>query len=134
MAKIEYFFVEESMSMPGYYFIKANHELLHLERTLGSYNLLQARLFEISYADYLRLCRDSFGAKIIGKNTYYPVAYFKDKLMVNGVKDLLNARAAFVIWNREHPDYTEHEKFVEDWHNKIEATKERNDEYHGRNT
>lgn len=116
MDNIVCFYIDETPTMPGYYVIRTNHEAFHLGPTVGSYNIIQARLFNISYADYLRLCRDDFGATLIGKNTYYPVPYFKNKLAAEAICKTLNSRANFVLWNREHPDYEEHKSYVENWY------------------
>ena len=43
----------------------------------GSYNVLFARIFGLSYPDFLRCVRDVFGAEIRGKNCRYPYFIFK---------------------------------------------------------
>ena len=103
--------------MPNHYVIRINHEKFKLGPTVGSYNLIMARLCGISYANFLRMCRDSFGAVIIGKGTYYPVAYFDDPLIARGMCEFLNAMATIVLWNDEHPDFEEHKKALEEFHN-----------------
>jgi hypothetical protein len=68
----------------------------------------------LTYANYLRMCRDKYGAEIIGKGDRYPVAYFK---LSQGLVDLveeLNARANLVLWEREHPDFEEHAAYVKE--------------------
>ncbi len=113
MIKVKVFYRDESASYPGKYIIKANLEAFHLDYTEGSFNVIQARLMNLSYADYLRMCRDCFGAEIIGKNSVYPVAYFKRSKELDALIDNLNARANLVLWEREHPDYEEHANYVE---------------------
>lgn len=108
----QYFYLDETPVMPGYYFIRVDHTKFGIGPTVGSYNLLQARLLNISYANYLRLCRDEFGAIISGKNTYYPVAYFGDKLLAHQLMRLLNARAAYVILVRDTPDHEFHKQEI----------------------
>lgn len=72
----KYFISEESPYHPGKFIVRPVHDNLPLTRTIGSYNILAARLLNLSYANYLRMCRDLYGAEIIGKNHLYPVAYF----------------------------------------------------------
>lgn len=81
-----YFKIEESPYNTGKYLIKPDFEKLPLKRTEGSYNVLPARVMGITYANYLRLCRDEYGAEIIGKNSSYPVAYFNE---ISRVKELV---------------------------------------------
>ena len=60
------------------------------------------------------MCRDCFGAEIIGKDSNYPVAYFKRSKEFDTLVDLLNARANMVLWEREHPDFEEHADYVKE--------------------
>ena len=112
MKKIKCFTREESSSQPGKYIIKLIHENFHLDSTNGSFNVICARLFGLSYANYLRMCRDCFGAEIIGREKLYPVAYFKLSKELNDLIEQLNVRANLVLWEREHPDFEEHAKYV----------------------
>ena len=112
MNKIEVFYPNESPTMPNYYTIGIHHELFKLKATVGSYNLIMARLCGISYANFLRMCRDSFDAKIVGRGTYYPVAYFNSPIACRAVCDLLNSYATLVLWNDEHPDFEEHKAIL----------------------
>ena len=112
MKKVKCFEYVESASYPGKYLISPIHDNFYLKTTEGSFNVICARLFNLSYAQYLRMCRDCFGAEIVGKGNKYPVAYFKRSEELKALVDLLNARANFVLWEREHPDYEEHEEYV----------------------
>lgn len=112
MTKVNVFYKEESPYHPGKYLIKADLDKFHLVSTTGSFNVIQARLFGLTYATYLRMCRDCFGAEIIGKNSTYPVAYFKQSNELNALIKALNTRANFILWEREHPDFKEHADFV----------------------
>ena len=78
-----YFICEETPYHPGKYIVRPVHCNLPLTYTEGSYNLLAARLMNLGYADYLRMCRDVYGAEIIGKNELYPVAYFSNSKKAN---------------------------------------------------
>lgn len=113
------FSYEESPYHPGYFVIRPNQDLFHLDSTEGSFSIICARLMNLSYADYLRFCRDILGATIIGKNSKYPVAYFKEGENLRQFVKLLNGRANVVLFEREHPDYEEHKKFVEDYESKL---------------
>ena len=73
-----YFIIEESPINQGKYVIKPNFDNLPLYSTTGSYAVLMARTFGVSFANYLRLCRDEYGAEIVGKGSLYPVAYFNE--------------------------------------------------------
>lgn len=101
MKKIKIFYREESPYHPGKYRIAINHDLFHCESTTGSFNILPARLCGLVYSDYLRMCRDCFGAEIIGKGSLYPVAYFKLSKRLNDLIDDLNNRANVVLLERE---------------------------------
>ena len=114
MKREKIFYREESASYPGKYVIRADHEKFHLDYTDGSFNIIGARLMGLTYPNYLRMCRDCFGAEIVGKGSMYPVAYFK---LSQGLLDLienLNARANLVLWEREHPDFEEHAAYVKE--------------------
>lgn len=113
MIKIEYFTLEESPYRPGRYTIRINFDKLPHMTTTGSYNILFARLMNLSYAQYLRMCRDLLGAEITGKNSLYPVAYFTKTIHVVSFVRLLNSRMNLIMWEREHPDWREHQEFLE---------------------
>lgn len=114
MKKIKVFYRDESASFPGKYVIRANHDVFHLNSTEGSFGIIGARLMGLTYADYLRMCRDIYGAEIIGKNSNYPVAYFRFSKELEDLINQLNARANLVLWEREHPDFEEHAAYVKE--------------------
>ena len=114
MKKIKVFYRDESASHPGKYMVRADLDKFYLQHTEGSFNIIQARLFGLMYADYLRMCRDVYGGEIVGKNCKYPYVVFK---LSQGLEDLieqLNARANFVLWEREHPDFEAHAEYVKE--------------------
>lgn len=113
MIKKEYFKLEESASRPGKYIIVANFDNLPAMTTTGSYNILPARLLNLTYAQYLRFCRDIVGGEIGGKNSIYPVAYFTKSMTTNAFVRLLNGRMNLIMWEREHPDWREHQEYLE---------------------
>lgn len=114
MKKIKIFYREESPYHPGKYRITMNLDDFYCNYTKGSYNIIQARLFGLSYPQFLRMCRDCFGAEIIGKDSMYPVAYFKRSKELDALIDNLNARANLVLWERAHPCYEDHAAFVKE--------------------
>ena len=114
MKKVKCFVREESNCHPGKYIIRPVYENFYLNSTEGSFNIICARLLGISYANFLRLCRDEFGAEIIGKDSMYPVAYFNRSKELDALIDNLNARANLIIWEREHPNYKQHEEYVKE--------------------
>lgn len=114
MKTVRVFSRDESATQPGKYMIRADLEKFHLNYTEGSYNIIGARLMGLTYAQYLRMCRDVYGAEIIGKGSLYPYPVFKLSKGLNDLIEQLNARATFVLWEREHPDFEEHAQFVKE--------------------
>lgn len=112
MKKVKVFYRDESATHPGKYMIRADLEKFHLNFTEGSYNVIGARLMGLTYAQYLRMCRDIYGAEIIGKGSMHPYPVFKLSRGLEELIDQLNARANLVLWEREHPDFEEHAKKV----------------------
>ena len=94
-----YFKIDESPINPGKYIITPNFDKLPLYSTVGSDNILMARVMGITYANYLRLCRDEYGAELIGKGSLYPVPYFTELNRVNEMVKELNKRVAELLKN-----------------------------------
>jgi hypothetical protein len=115
MNQVVCFKIEESPYNPGKLFISPVHDNFHLKYTEGSFNVICARLMNLSYAQYLRFCRDCCGAEIIGKGSKYPIAYFPHGERVQALCRLLNSRANFVLWCREHPDWKQHQEELLKW-------------------
>ena len=97
----KYFDLDQGLNREKY-LLRPNFELLPLERTTGSFAVLPARLLGLSFADYLRMCRDILGAEIIGKGSKYPVAYFPKNATTRQFIKLLNGRAGVALFEREH--------------------------------
>ena len=114
MIKVKCFMRDESAAHPGKWRIVPIHDNFHLGETTGSYNLICARLLGLTYAQYLRMCRDCFGAEIIGKGSMYPVAYFKRSTELDALIEFLNVQASLVLWEREHPDFDGHAQYVKE--------------------
>lgn len=112
MIKENYIFLEAHPSLSNRYLLSINFDKLPPMRTTGSYQVLFARLLNLSFAQYLRFCRDYLKAEVIGKDSTYPTVYFKKtKEVVNFVR-MLNTRMNLVIWEREHPDWEEHQNYI----------------------
>ena len=76
---MKYFLIEKSCYKNEKFIIKLNFDNLPKPCNIvteGSFAVFPARILGLSYADYCRLCRDEFGAIIIGKNSLYPIPYF----------------------------------------------------------
>ena len=101
MKKVKCFMCEESASQPGKYIIRPIHENFYLDYTEGSFNIISARLMGLTYAQYLRMCRDIYGAEIIGKNSLYPLPIFKPSQELNNLINELNNRANLILENME---------------------------------
>lgn len=104
MKEVKVFYLDETPYQPGKMMIRMHHDKFFCTSTTGSYNILPARLLGLSYAWYLRMCRDELGADIIGKGSLYPVPYFTNKILADQLVKLLNKCATQVLWEREHPD------------------------------
>lgn len=103
----KYFDYDESPISPNRFLIRPNFEELPLNATIGSYGVLPARVMNMSYVTYLRMCRDLFGAEITGKNTLYPKALFEDGKKVKELVAMLNNRTERIL---------EKEKEKNTWH------------------
>ena len=94
---IKYFSYED---IPGknYYMLKVDHtKLPPVHNFHGSYNVLPAHLLGLSYADFLRMCRDRFGAVLYGKNQKYPIATFSKENCHKELLEILNERTEEIL-------------------------------------
>ena len=107
----KFFYLEEAPYYANKYMIQMNHELFGFQNgTRGSYRVLPARLVNLSYAQFLRYCRDVLGAELVGKNQKYVLPYFEKTNEVRMFIKLLNARMEYVKREQESPyEYTEDE-------------------------
>lgn len=92
-----YFTSDESGSMQGKYLIRPNFSKLPLYYTTGSYAILPARIMGLTYANYCRMCRDMYGAEIIGKNCFYLKVFFSNKADANKLINILNERMEKIL-------------------------------------
>lgn len=121
-----YFQLEESPYYPDHFVITPIYEELPQMMTSGSFAVLPARLLNLSYANYLRFCRDMGGAQIVGKDRLYPIAYFPRNNESRAIIGLLNAAMTLVMWERAHPDWREHQEYLLEKGKLIDGTKNNN--------
>jgi hypothetical protein len=76
------------------------------------YEIIYARLMKLSYPNYLRFCRDVLGADLKEDSEGFVHALFPKNDTTQQFVKLLNNRARLVLWEREHPDWREHQKFI----------------------
>lgn len=109
----ECFKIDTTTLSAGKYVIRPIHENFYLEHTEGSFNIICARLLGLSYAQYLRFCRDMCGAELYGKNELYPIPVFKMDNRLTQLVTVLNKLANLVLWERSHPDWKAHATTVQ---------------------
>ena len=102
------FYLDKSQSNPHMFLIRVDVAAIPFKYTLGSLSVLPARIMNLSYAQYLRFCRDIVLGEIRGKGNLYPVPYFKQNKLTNQFVKLLNKRAEYIIWEKDNPDFDEH--------------------------
>ena len=100
----KYFYLDESPLYQNKYVLRIHAEELPFPNgTNGSYNVLAARLLNLSYPDYLRYTRDRLGAELIGRGNKYVIPYFDAKNDVKMLIKVLNKRLEIIMFEREHP-------------------------------
>lgn len=111
----KYFYLDTSPVFTNKYVIRVNvDKTLFPKGTTGSYNVLVARLLNLTYAQYLRYARDILGAELIGKKTKYVTPYFDRNEKTLALVNLLNARMEYLMNEREFPyDYKEEDGNIE---------------------
>lgn len=97
----EIYTVDESPTHPKKYRLVFRPDKFRCTSTSGSYLVMGARIFGISYVDFLRLCRDSFDAELYGKNTKYPVVVFPNKAKLILLCKSLNAFANAILLEKD---------------------------------
>ena len=105
----QFFYLDDSPLYKNKYVIRFNiDKSLFPNGTTGSYNIFQARLLNLSYAEYLRFCRDKLGAELIGKGSRYMFPYFDNNEEVKLLVKLLNTRMSYIVNEKEYPyEYSE---------------------------
>ena len=110
---MEKYFYFEDCSIPHYLILRPDFNLLPLKYTEGSYGVLPARLMNLSYAQYCRMCRDLFNAELRGKNKLYISILFPDKLRPRELVKVLNAQMNLIEFKKSHPLDAEKQKKFE---------------------
>ena len=95
------YFIEQESMLNNKYMVGLYIPLLPITSSNGSLNILAARVMNLSYASYLRMCRDLYGAEITGKNHKYCVAYFNNIKDMQPLLDELNRRTMIILKERE---------------------------------
>lgn len=101
MIKVKVFELEESGYQPNKYILRFHPDRFCCENTTGSFAVMAARIAGLPYGTYCRLCRDVFGAEVIGKGRTYPIVYFKKTVELTKFIDFLNERATLILQNRK---------------------------------
>ena len=76
------------------------------------YEIIFARLMRLTYPDYLRFCRDILSADLKEDSEGFVHALFPKNDTTQQFVRLLNNRARLILWEREYPDWREHQKFI----------------------
>lgn len=98
MKKKNFFSVDE---LNNIFSVKLNEiDGLSFVKPSGSYNLLKARLFDLTYPNYLRMARDNYGAQLKGRDGYI-IEFFTEKEKANILCEELNLRLNKVLEVRE---------------------------------
>ena len=114
--KKKIFYFREYEGEPNRYTLTIDYDLAHefyIKSTEGSYNILFARVLNMDYPTFLRFCRDVGGAELIGKNSLYVYPVFKKTSEAIQILDMLNAQMNLIKWEKDHPDWKEHQEYLE---------------------
>ena len=93
-----YYNVEQSpYSTKGEYFIQLKEVAIkYFTPMQGSFSVLNARLFGLTFPQYLRYISAQYNARIIGKCNY-PIIYFENKEDASRLAAELDKRLLFVL-------------------------------------
>lgn len=92
-----YFTVDSSPFYDEGYTLDLNFSSFPKMSTTSSYGVMPARVLGISYPDYLRMCRDIYGAEVrLDSPSGYPSVFFKNEALVTRLARLLNVRMALI--------------------------------------
>ena len=94
---MKHLYIDENPFYEGTYllFLKTNE--YGWGKLPGHMGILGARLLQISYPDYLRYCRDYYGAKILGKKDRVPHLVFTDKKLLEKLAKELDSRLDIIL-------------------------------------
>lgn len=96
------YFYSDISPIHNKWMVRLHHDNVLFPRgTMGSYNVLCARVINLPYYDYLRLCRDQYNATLVGKNSGYVVPYYDIKEDCDKMVKELNRRMEYIMRNRK---------------------------------
>lgn len=93
------YFCVESTYDGSEFLVKPDEPLTSRIYARGSWEIVIASVmgFQDSYAEFLRYCREQYGAKIKGKNWKYPVPFFQTQQSALLFRQELEKRAAALV-------------------------------------
>lgn len=94
---MKYVYVDESPYNPGKYLIFFESGMKPFTPCTGCREILGARLLGLSYANFLRYCRDVYGAEIHGKNYIYPTPYFPSRAAAEKLAKIFDQRLQLLL-------------------------------------
>lgn len=97
-----YVYLDES-PISHKYILRFNIELMPIQMIQGSLNVLGARLMNLNFADYCRMCRDVLRADVSGKQGY-PLIYFNKNDETIQFLRILDKRIKYAIKYKENPE------------------------------
>lgn len=87
------FFLDQIPWSEDEYIISNHFDEIEMPMIKTSYQLLQARLVDMTYKEYIDFCRDSLGAKVMKKpNQKWTSIYFEDTAKVRKFIEILNKK------------------------------------------
>lgn len=91
-----YYTIEQSPYSPKGEYTLMSTELItsHFHPAIP-YSLLPAKVMNLTYASYLRMCRDVYGARLSGKSHRFVVPYFPTKESAEPLAGELNRRLTY---------------------------------------
>ena len=66
----------------------------------GSYNIFSAHILGMEYPTFLRMCRDAFGAELIGKEGWTAI-YYDKRENAEAVANILNKTINLILVEKE---------------------------------
>ena len=94
---MKHLYIDENPYYNGTYLLIFKTNEYGWGKLSGHMGILGARLLQIDYVDYLRYCRDYYGAKIMGKKNAVPYLVFTDKKLVEKLGRILDSRLDIIL-------------------------------------
>lgn len=89
--------VKESAYNDGKWLIFYELDKMPFTAPHHTFHILGARILGLTYAEFLRMCRDWYDAIIVGKNSSYPIPYFNSKQKAKELAEVLNIRLSAIL-------------------------------------